>query len=103
MLPLGRFLSLGSSFTLFCLLGQKNSLNVGKNTSLSNCYSSQKFVQFLVVSDCQLQVSWYDPCLLIITSGITCELKNLSCKVLHDGGKVYWCSCSDTFSVVSFP
>ena len=64
---------------LLGLLGQKYSLDVGQYTSLGNGHSRQKFVQLLVITDGQLQMTGDDPCLLVVTGGISCQLQNLSC------------------------
>lgn len=37
---------------------------------------SEKFVQFLIVADCELEVAWNDTGLLVVTSGIASQLKN---------------------------
>ena len=66
------------------LLGEEDSLDVGENTSLSNGNSSKKFVQLLIISDGQLQVTGDDPGLLVVSGSITSQLKNLSSKVFHD-------------------
>ena len=86
---------------LFGLLGQKNSLDVGEDTSLSNGDSSQELVQFFVITDSQLQVTGDDTGLLVVPGGITSQLQNLGGQVLHDGGKVDGSSGTNTFSVVS--
>ena len=85
------------------LLGQKNGLDVGEDTSLGDGDSGQKFVQLLVVTDGQLEMSGDDPGLLVVTGSVTCELKNLSCEVFKNGSQVDGGSCSDTLGVVSFP
>ncbi|CAH1712267.1 unnamed protein product [Aphis gossypii] len=87
---------------LFGLFGQENSLDVGQHTALGDCHSGQQFVQFLVISDGQLQMSGNDTRLLVVTGCVTGQLQNFSCQVFHDGGQVHWCSGSDTFGVVSF-
>ena len=51
-------LSLGS---LLRLLGQKNSLDVRENTTLSDGDTGQQLVQLFVVADGQLEVTRYDP------------------------------------------
>ena len=83
------------------LLGQKHGLDVWQNTSLGDGDTSEKFVQFLVVADSQLQVTGDDPALLVVTGGVTCELENLSCEVFHDGGEVHWGTGTDASSVVT--
>ena len=45
---------------LLGLLGQKHSLDVGQNTSLSDGHSTEQLVQLLVVADGQLQVAGDD-------------------------------------------
>ena len=52
------YLSLGS---LLRLLGQKNSLDVRENTTLSDGDTGQQLVQLFVVADGQLEVTRYDP------------------------------------------
>ena len=60
------------------LLGEEDSLDVRQDTSLGNGDSSKKFVQLLVISDSQLQMSWDDSGLLVVTGSIASQLKNLS-------------------------
>merc|ERR1711944_103707 len=86
---------------LFGLLGEKDSLDVGEDTSLSDGDSSQELVQLFVITDGQLQVTGDDPGLLVVTSGVTGQLKNLSGQVFHNGSQVNWGSSSYTFSIVS--
>jgi hypothetical protein len=94
----GLSLALGLS-----LLGQKNSLDVGEDTSLGNGDSSQKFVQLLVVTDSQLQVTGDDPSLLVVTGSIASQLKDLSRQVLHNGSQVDRGTGSNTLSIVALP
>merc|ERR1712203_674533 len=86
---------------LFCLLWEKDSLDVGEDTSLCDGDSSQEFVQFFVITDGQLQVTGDDSGLFVVTSSVTCQFKNLSGQVFHNGSQVNWGSSSYTFSVVS--
>ena len=86
---------------LLGLLGQKDSLDVGEYTTLGNGDAGQKFVQLLVVTDGQLQMTGDDPGLLVVTSGVSCQLKDLSCQVLHDGGQVDWGSGTDALGIVA--
>ena len=48
------------------LLGQKNSLNVGQDTTLGDGDTGQELVQLFVVTDCQLQVTRDDPSLCLL-------------------------------------
>ena len=88
---------------LFGLLGEKDSLDVGEDTSLSNGDSSQKLVQFFIVTDGQLQMTRDDPGLLVVTGSIASQLKNLSAQVLKHCSQVDWGTSSNPVSVVSFP
>ena len=86
---------------LLVLLGQKDSLDVGKDTSLSDGDSRQEFVQFFVVSDSELKMSRYDSCLLVVSGSVTSQLQDFSRQVLEDSSQVDWCARADSVSVVS--
>jgi len=90
------FWALGTSclFGLVALLGQKNSLDVGQDTSLGDGHSGEKFVQFLVITDGQLQMPGDDPGLLVVTGSISRQLQNLS-------SQVDWGTSSNSLSIVS--
>lgn len=88
---------------LLGLLGQEDGLNVGQHTTLGDSDTGQQFVQFLVVPDCQLQMSGDDTRLLVVTGGVTCQFQNFGSQVFHDGGQVHWGTGSDTFGVVALP
>lgn len=97
------FWALGTSclFGLVALLGQKNSLDVGQDTSLGDGHSGEKFVQFLVITDGQLQMPGDDPGLLVVTGSISRQLQNLSSQVLHHSSQVDWGTSSNSLSIVS--
>lgn len=63
------------SLLLLCLLRQQDSLDVGQDAALGNGDSRKKLVQLLVVSDGQLKMTRDDPSLLVVTSGVTGQLK----------------------------
>merc|ERR1712018_727652 len=86
---------------LFGLLGEKDSLDVGEDTSLSDGDSSQELVQFFIVTDGQLQVTGDDPGLLVVTGSIACQFKNLSGQVFHNGSQVDGGTGTNTFSIVA--
>merc|ERR1712212_887464 len=86
---------------LFGLLGEKDSLDVGEDTSLSNGDSSQEFVQLFVITDGQLQVTGDDPGLLVVTGGVACQFKDLSCQVFHNSGQVDGGTSTNTFSIIT--
>ena len=58
--------------------------DVGDNTSLRDDNVAEELVEFLIVTDGELQVSGNDTLLLVITSGVSCELENLSREVFED-------------------
>ena len=93
-----RELCLGS---LLRLLGQKNSLDVGEDSTLGNGDSGKQFVQLLVITDSKLKVTGDDPGLLVVTGSIACQLKDLSSQVLHDSSHVDGGTSSNTGSIVS--
>lgn len=53
-------------------------VNVGKNTALGDSYVSKKLVKFLVISDSELEMTWDDTGLLVITSCVSGQLKDFS-------------------------
>ena len=69
---------------LLGLLGQKYGLNVWQYTTLGNGNTREEFVKFLIVTDGQLQMSWDDSGLLVISCSISSEFENFSCEILHD-------------------
>ena len=83
------------------LLGEKYSLDVGQYTTLGDGDTGQKFVQLLVVTDGELEMTGDDPGLLVVTGSVTCQLENLSGQVLHDGSHVHWGTGAYTLRVVS--
>ena len=83
------------------LLGKENGLDVGQDTTLSNSDMRQKAVQLFVVADGKLQVARVDSRLLVVTSGVTGQLEDLSSQILHDGSKVDWGASSYTLGEVS--
>ena len=83
------------------LLGQQDCLNVGEHTALRNCNSLQQFVQLFVVSDGELQVSWDDSRLLVVSGCIAGQLEDFSSQVFQDSCKVDWRSSTNSLGVVS--
>ena len=68
------------------LLGQQDTVNVGKHTTSSNGDTTKQLAQLLVVAHGQLNVTGHNASLLVVASCIACQLKDLSCKVLQDCG-----------------
>ena len=87
---------------LLGLLWQKDGLDVWQNTTLGNGDSGEKFVQFLVVSDSQLQVTGDDSALLVVTGGVTCQFQDFGSQVFQHGSEVDWSSSTYSLSIVSF-
>jgi hypothetical protein len=77
-------------------------VNVWQNTTLSNCDVTKKLVQFLIVSDGELEVAGDDACLLVVAGSISGKLENFGRKVLENGSEVDWSTGTDTLSVVAF-
>ena len=91
------------SLGLLGLLGEKDGLDVGQDTSLGDGDTRQKLVQLLVVTDGELKVTGDDPGLLVVTSSVAGQLEDLSGEVLHDGGHVDGGTGSDTLGIVTLP
>ena len=53
-------------------------VNVGKDTALGDGDVSEELVQFLIVADGELEMTWDDTGLLVVTSGVTGQLEDLS-------------------------
>ena len=78
-----------STSNLFArLLGEKNSVDVGKDTSRGNGDSSKQLVQLLIVLDGKGDVTGHNTSLLVVTGGVASKLEDLGTEVLEDGGKV---------------
>ena len=87
---------------LLSLLGQKNSLNVRKDTSLSDGDTGEKLVQLFVITDGQLKVTRDDSCLLVVTSSVARQLEDLSAQILEHSRQVNWSTCTNTLGIVAF-
>ena len=83
------------------LLGQKDSLDVGEDSTLGDGDSGKQLVQLLVVPDGELEMTGDDPGLLVVTGSVASQLEDLSSEVLHDGSKVDGSSSTNTGGVVS--
>lgn len=66
------------------ILRQKCSLDVQKNTALSNGDTWQQFVQLLVTTNDKMQATLIDPTLLRVTSSVTGHFQNVCRKVFHN-------------------
>merc|ERR1739842_56112 len=97
---LGAFGS-GSLGLLLGLLGQKDSLDVGEDTTLGNGDAGQELVQLLVIPDGELEMPGDDPGLLVVTGSVAGQLEDLSGEVLHDIREVDRGASADTLSIVA--
>ena len=70
------------------LLGQKDGLDVGQDTSLGDGDSAQELVQLLVVADGQLQVAGVDSGLLVVAGSVAGQLEHFSGEVFENSGQV---------------
>ena len=91
-----------SFWLLLGLLGQKNSLDVGKNTSLSDGDAGEQFVQLFIVADSKLKVTGNDSGLLVVTSSVARQLEDLSAQILEHCSQVDWSTSANTLSIVAF-
>ena len=87
---------------LLGLLGQKYSLDVGKNTSLCDGDTGEQFVQLLVITDSQLKVTGDYSCLLVVASSVARQLEDLGAQIFEHGGQVHWSTGANTLSIVAF-
>lgn len=71
-------------------------VNVWKNTTLGDGDVSEKLVQLLIVSDGELQMSWDDTGLAVVTGGVSGQLEDFGSEVLEDSGEVDWSTSTNT-------
>ena len=53
-------------------------MDIGQDTALGDCDVAEKLVQFLVVADGQLEMTWDDTGLLVVAGGIASQFEDLS-------------------------
>jgi len=68
--------------------GKPTLMNVGQYTTLCDCDVSQKLVQFLIISDGELEMTGDDTGLLVVTGGVASQLEDFCCEVFEDGCEV---------------
>lgn len=76
-------------------------MDVGENTTLGNGDMTQELVQLLIVADGKLEVTGDDTGLLVVTSGVSSQLENLSGEVLKNSSEVNGSTGTDTLGVVA--
>ncbi|KAJ8682755.1 hypothetical protein QAD02_018547 [Eretmocerus hayati] len=79
----------------------QNSLDVGKYATLGDSHVRKQLVQLLVVTNGKLEMTRDDPGLLVVTSGIACQLQDFGRQVLHHGCEVDRGSGTNSFGVVA--
>jgi hypothetical protein len=89
------------SFGLFTLLlgWDEEDVDVGENTAGGNSGVAKESVEFLIVADGQLNVSWDDSGLLVVFGGVSSEFENLSGEVFEDCSEIDWGTSTDAFGV----
>jgi len=88
----GRFLS---------LVGKQLRVNVGQDTTLGDCHVAKKFVEFLIVTDGQLEVTGDDTRFLVVPCSIASQFENFSGKILEDGSEINGGTSTNTLSVIA--
>jgi hypothetical protein len=63
-------------------------VNVGEDTTLGDSDVTQELIQLLIVANGKLQVTRDDTSLLVVTSGVTSQLKDFGSEILEDGSEV---------------
>lgn len=76
-------------------------MNVWQDTTLCDCDVTQQFVQFLVVSNGELKMSWDDTCLLVVTSSVASQLEDFGGQIFKNGGQVDWSTSTNSLSIVA--
>lgn len=76
-------------------------MNVGQNTTLGDCDTSEQLVQFLIVADGKLKVTGDDTGLLVVTGSVTSKLKNFSSEVLENSSEVNGSTGTNALGVVA--
>ena len=74
-------------------------MNVGEDSTGSNGGVGHEFVQLLVVSDGQLDVSGHNSGLFVVLSGVSSEFEDLSSQVFEDCSEVDWGTGSNSLGV----
>lgn len=63
-------------------------MNVGQDTTLCDCDVTKELVQFLIVSDGELEMTGDDTSLLVVTGSIASQLEDFSSEILKDGSQI---------------
>ena len=82
---------------------KEHSLDVWQHATLCNGDSGEELVQFLVISDGQLQVTRDDSSLLVIPGSVASKLEDFSSQVLHNCSEVHGGTGTHALCVVALP
>ena len=63
-------------------------MNVWKNTTLGNSDMAKEFVQFFVIADSELKMTWDNARLLVVASGVTSKFQNFCGQIFQDSSQV---------------
>lgn len=83
------------------LLGEKDRVDVGEDTSRRDGDAAEQLVQLLIVLDGKGDVTGHNTALLVVTGGVSGKLQDLSAEVFQHCGEVDGCSGSHTGGVLS--
>lgn len=78
-------------------------MDVWQDTSLGDGDMTQEFVQLLVVSDGELEVTGDDTSLLVVTGSISSQFEDFGSQVLKNCGEVDGSTSTDSLCVVALP
>ena len=68
--------------------GKLTLVNVWQDTTLGDCDMPEKLVQFLIVSDSELEMTRDDTGLLVVAGSVTSQFEDFGCEVLKDSCEI---------------
>lgn len=80
--------SLGGLIVVLLALGEEDLVDLGQNTARGNGNLTEELVQLVVRPNGKLEMTGADGLLLVVSSSVSGQLKNLSSQVLQDGSQV---------------
>ena len=78
------------------LLWEEDGVDVWENTTLGDGDAAHELVELFVVSDGELQVSWSDSRLLVVSCGVAGKFQDFGSEVLEHGCEVHWGAGADS-------
>ncbi len=90
---------LGLTLLTLALSGEEEDVDVGEDTTGGDGSVAHELVEFLVVSDGELDVSGDDSGLLVVLGGVTGEFEDLSSEVFEDGSEVHGGTSTNSLGV----